>query len=259
MLRKSLFALLAVMLFGATFAAPAHAQSQAVSLNIGGFMARGIDGRCPNVSLTSSGSPLLVNCDILGTELNAGQIDALLFNLKDFNNVTFGGEWLIGVGNMLEAGVGIAYYSSGQVPSVSANYVNQADNSEITQQIRLRIVPITATIRFLPLGRANVVEPYIGGGIGIFPWRYSEVGQFLFPNADGTLDITSASYVASGTAVGPVILGGARIPFGRYAIGGEIRWQQAKGTLPLDQFLSDHVDLGGISYQATFVVRFGGR
>ncbi len=259
MLRKLLFALLVVTVFGAAFAAPAHAQSQAVSFNVGAFNLRGIDGRCPNVSLTSSGSPLLVNCDILGTELNAGQIDALLFNLKDFNNATFGGEWLIGVGDMLEAGVGVAYYASGQVPSVSANYVNFDTGAEITQEIRLRVVPITATIRFLPLGRAHVVEPYIGGGIGIFAWRYSEAGQFLFPNDVGGLDIRTNTYANSGTAIGPVILGGVRIPFGRYAVGGEIRWQKATGDLSLNDFLSDHVDLGGVNYQATFVVRFGGK
>jgi outer membrane protein W len=241
MLRKSLVALLAVVLFGALFAAPAHAQSQAVSFNIGGFFLRGEDAR-------------LADGDILATELNAGFIDALSFRLKDFNNVTVGGEWLIGLGDFLEGGVGIAYYSSGGVPSVSANFVN-TNNAEITQTLRLRMVPITATVRFLPLGRSSVVEPYAGAGIAVIPWRYSEVGQFL----DSQQNIFTANFAATGTNVGPIVLGGARVPFGNFAIGGEVRWQKAHGTLPTSQFLSDRIDLGGVTAQATFVVRFGGR
>jgi hypothetical protein len=241
MLRKSLFALVAVVLFSAAFAAPARAQSQAVSFSIGYFALRGEDVR-------------LAEGDILASELNAGYIDALAFNLKDFNNASFGGEWLIGIGNFLEGSVGIAYYTSRGVPSWSANFQN-TNGSEITQTLRLRIVPITATVRFLPLGRSGVVEPYIGAGVGIFNWRYSEVGQFVASDQS----IYTASYAATGTNAGPVVLGGARIPFGKYAIGGEIRWQKATGTLPTSQFLSDMVDLGGVTFQATIVVRFGGR
>ena len=249
--RKSLFAVLvAVLGFGAAFAAPAQAQSQAVSFNIGYFALRGIDGR--------------VSGDILATELAGTSIvsgtslsDALFFPLKDFNSATFGGEWLIGLGDNLEGGIGIAYYGR-SVLSSYANFTNQADGSEIVQTLRLRIVPITATVRFLPLGRQNVVEPYIGAGVGIFLWRYSEAGQFIDPT---TANIFSANppFVATGTNAGPVILGGARIPFGNYAIGGEVRWQKATGTLPTSQFVSDAIDLGGLTYQATFVVRFGGK
>ncbi len=246
MLRKSLVVVFATVLFGAVFAAPARAQSQAVSFNIGYFQVRGEDAR-------------LSEGDILASELNGGYYDSLAFNLKDFNNAAFSGEWLIGLGDFLEGGIGVGYYSSGGVPSVSANFVNSNTNADIPQTLRLRIIPINATVRFLPLGRGSVVEPYIGAGVGIFPWRYSEVGQFVFPNADGSVDISTGTYEASGTAVGPVVLGGARFPFGNYAIGGEIKWQRATGTLPLSQFLSDKIDLGGITYQATFVVRFGGR
>ena len=246
MLRKSLVALCAIVVFGAVFAAPARAQSQAVSLNIGYFTVRGLDARAAQTPP-----------DVLAAELNGGQYDALAFDLNHFNSVTFGGEWLIGLGDFLEGGVGVGYYSR-SVPSVSANFVN-TNQSEIQQTLRLRIVPITASVRFLPLGRRAIVEPYIGAGLGIFAWRYTEVGQFVFSNQDGSADIVSGDYLGSGTSVGPVIIGGARFPFGNYAIGGEIRWQRATGTLPTDQFLSDHVDLGGITYQATFVVRFGGR
>jgi opacity protein-like surface antigen len=242
MLRKTLVALLAVALFGAAFAAPAQAQSQAVSFNVGYFAVRGLDGR--------AATDIAANELVLG-----GNIDLLDYRLQNFNNATFGAEWLIGLGGFLEGGVGIAYYSSGSVPSVSLNFVN-TNGSEITQALRLRNIPITATVRFLPLGRRSVVEPYIGGGLGIFIWRYSEVGQFV----DSNQNIFSSTFVASGTKVGPVLLGGVRIPVGKYAIGGEIRYQKAEGDLSsVFAPLATTVDLGGLTYQATFVVRFGGK
>jgi len=41
------------------------------------------------------------------------------------------------------------------------------------------------------------------------------------------------------------------------SIGGEIRYQYAKGDLPLDQnFAGDKIDLGGFSYLATVKLRF---
>ena len=50
----------------------------------------------------------------------------LLFEVKDFNAVTFGGEYLIGFARNFEAGVGVGYYQR-TVPSVYAN-VTHADN-----------------------------------------------------------------------------------------------------------------------------------
>ncbi len=251
MSRKTLVALLAVMLFGAAFAAPAHAQSQAVSLDIGYLWVRGLDGRATGDVLVAD---LAGTSTVVGTELS----DALLFDFNHFNNVTFGGEWLIALGDFLEGGVGVGYYSS-SVNSVYANFTNQTNPSvetEIPQTLRLRVVPITATVRFLPLGRKAPVEPYIGGGLGIYAWRYSEVGQFVDPT---TADIYSASFVGSGWNVGPVIVGGVRLPFGKYALGGEVRWQKATGNLSTNDFVAPKIDLGGTTVQATFVVRFGGR
>ena len=66
------------------------------------------------------------------------------------------------------------------MPSVYAQKVRD-DGREIEQDLKLRIVPLTATVRFLPIGRRGV-EPYVGAGIGAFNWRYSEVGEFIFQN-----------------------------------------------------------------------------
>ncbi len=250
MLRKSLLMLVVVVLFGAAFAAPARAQ-QAVSFQIGGFWVRGEGGRYDSSRTTYPG-------DILWTELNGDFYNALDFNLNDFNSVTFGGEWMIDLGDFIEGAVGASYYNA-NVPSRSLNLINQDTNADILQTLRLRMVPINATVRFLPLGRHSFIEPYIGGGVAVINYRYIEEGDFVDATDPTNLGIFTATYSHSGWAAGPTIVGGLRVPVGAFFVGGEYRYQWAKGSLPTsgdNSFLSDHVDLGGSIFQATFGVRF---
>jgi outer membrane protein W len=210
----------------------ASAQQQSVNLFVGGFVPRSVDARPDD--------------DVLVNDLNF-----LDFRTKDFGGPTVGGEWLVGIGDNLEGGLGIGYYSR-TVPSVYLNLVN-ADGSEISQDLKLRIVPFTATVRYLPLGRHAAIQPYIGAGVGVLRFRYSETGQFV----DSDNSIFTGNFVGSGTAVGPVVLGGVRFPIDQFDIGGEIRWQSAKGDLPADQtFAGPRIDLGGFNYLFTFNIRF---
>jgi opacity protein-like surface antigen len=209
-----------------------------VGFNLGYFAVKGEDGR--------------VDDDTLVADLFSA--DPLDFEIDDFNGVTFGGEWLYGVSNFLETGVGIGYYKK-TVPSVYRDLVN-ANGSEIAQDLRLRMVPITATVRFLPLGRGTAVEPYIGGGVGFFNWRYSESGEFV---DSSTGDIFGATYEADGTAVGPVIVGGLRFPAGdAFSVGVEYKWQKAEGDTNRveSELLGDKIDLGGQSFNFTMHIRF---
>jgi opacity protein-like surface antigen len=226
-------------------AVPAQAQIRrvesgrnAIGFNIGYFALRGIDSRVEN--------------DELVEDLSQGEY-SLAFDVKDFNGATFGGEWVVGIGDYLEAGFGAGFYQ-GTVPSVYEQKIRN-DGSEIAQDLKLRIVPMTATVRFLPIGRGGV-EPYVGAGIGAFNWKYSEVGEFIFEN-----DVTDRDrFVANGTAVGPVVLGGIRFPVSDiWTVGGEIRYQKAEGKGLLRQnefFLGDKIDLGGWTTNFTFHLRF---
>jgi opacity protein-like surface antigen len=229
----------------AILAAPAQAQIRrvesgrnAIGFNIGYFAVRGLDSRVDN--------------DVLVEDLSQGAY-SLAFDVKDFNSATFGAEWLVGIGDYLEAGFGAGIYQR-TVPSVYDQKIRN-DGSEIAQDLKLRIVPLTATVRFLPIGR-NGVTPYVGAGIGAFRWHYSEVGEFIFQN-----DVTDNDrFVANGTATGPVVLGGIRFPVSDvFTVGGEIRYQKAEGKGLLDQsefFLGDKVDLGGWTTNFTFHLRF---
>ncbi len=174
-------------------AVPTHAQQQSVTLTLGYFAVRGEDAR--------------ISDDVLVENL---ETRLFTFRLGDFNNVSAGGEWLIGLGEYVEAGVGLGFYRR-TVASTYAGFVDDVDGSEIEQDLKLRVIPFTTTIRFLPFGRSAAVQPYVGGGLGIYAWRYSEVGDFIdFSN----FDIFREQFVAEGNDVGTVVLGGVRMPFG---------------------------------------------
>lgn len=229
-MRRMLSFCAAALLVGLATPSTASAQ-QSINLFVGGSVPRSLDAR--------SGNDVLVD-----------DLDFLSFNFNHFRGATVGGEWLVGLGDLFEGGLGLGLYSR-TTPSVYAGYVN-ADGSEIRQDLKLRVVPFTATFRFLPLGHHDAFVPYIGAGVGVFAWRYSESGQFI--------DFTDSSifrntYVGSGTAAGPVVLGGLRVPVGSWGLGGEIRYQAAQGNLPADQeFAGPKIDLGGFNY--LFTVNF---
>ena len=62
--------------------------------------------------------------------------------------------------------------------------------------------------------------------------------------------------MASGTATGPVVLGGIRFGGETLTAGGEIRYSAAKADLSSD-FAANKIDLGGWTYNFTMGVRFG--
>jgi opacity protein-like surface antigen len=191
--------------------------------------------------------------DVLVQDLSSADFPHYLFEIDDFNHFTFGGEYLFAITDYLEAGASVGFYSK-EVDSIYADVV-RPDQTEIEQRLKLRIIPITATFRFLPLPRGSAVEPYVGAGVGIFPWKYSEVGDFVESN----FDILSGDFRSSGTSVGPVIVFGARFPVGdALAVGAEGRWQHATGdTGGIEKgFLGEKIDLSGWTASATIHFRF---
>jgi hypothetical protein len=215
------------------FLVPSIASAQqSLNFSVGGFVPRGEDGR--------DRDDVLVN-----------NLDFLAFNIKDFSGATVGAEWLASLGDKFEAGLGTGYYAR-TVPTVYLEFVNN-NGTEIEQDIKLRVVPFTATIRFLPMGHGNGIEPYIGGGVGVLAWRYSETGQFLATDSS----IFRGNFVTKGSASGPLILGGIRIPVGAWGLGFEARHQSGEGKIPAeDDFAGTTIDLGGFTYNFTVHVRF---
>ena len=198
-------AIAAIAVAGIVGAVPAFAQ-QSVTLSAGRFAVKGFDSR--------------VDHDVLLENLNI-----FAFRLRDFNGGSIGGSWDLSLGDRLEVSLGLGYYQR-TVPSVYHDFVD-LDGGEIVQDFRLRIVSGTATIRFLPFGDTPV-QPYFGGGVGLYAWRYAEFGEFIdFSDFDrfGTYTTFTDRFIARGTDVGGIALGGVRIPFAdRYAFGLQVQY-----------------------------------
>jgi hypothetical protein len=205
---------------------------QTLNFSLGGFVPRGFDARV-------QGDTLIENRDFL------------VFEMADFAGATASGEWLVPIGEYFEAGAGIGFYRR-TVPTVYEDFVDD-DGTEIDQDLRLRIVPVSFTVRVLPLGQSNGVQPYFGVGLGIFNWRYSESGEFVDFRDD---TIFRETYVADGSETGPIAFGGIRFAADRFSAGGEVRYQAADAELP-SEFAGSRLDLGGWNYLFTVGFRFG--
>jgi opacity protein-like surface antigen len=219
------------------FVAACHAPARADSLvgfSAGYFALKSADSRGEN--------------DVLWRNL-----DFLAFDLEDFNHAIVGGEYLFGIGDHIEAGAGVGYYQR-TVPSIYRDFVDR-DGSEIEQDLKLRVVPFTATVRFFPASRRGMVQPYLGAGVGVLAWRYSESGEFI----DFTdRSIFRATFKDQGSTAVPVLLAGVRVAVGdAFLVGGEFRWQDGEASLDRSQqFAGDTIDLGGYATLLVVHVRF---
>ena len=232
--------LVAATLCGAPSVASAD---QLFGVFAGGFFPYGFDSR--------TGGDVLV-------ENLLPPVDPFVYDISDFKGFTVGGEYLIGFGDWIEAGVGVSGYSK-TVDSFYRDSVHP-DRTDILQDIKMSIVPVTASVRFFPTGRTTPVQAYVGAGINIYKWKYSESGEFIDYSNESIFPLPTFrdTFEDDGVTVGPMFLGGVRAPIGEnLMLGGEFRWQGGSGDLdPIHNFTGDKLDLGGFSVGATFHVRF---
>ena len=234
MSRRSVCTMVVVAALSFWLGTPAWAQQSSLSLNLGYFAVRGEDTR--------------ISDDVIIENLGL-----FAFGLDQFNNASVGAEWLIGFGEYVEVGFGVGFYQQ-TVLSVYDDFVN-VDGTEIEQDFKLHVAPVTGTARFFPFGQRSAIQPYAGAGVGFFNWRYSEVGEFVDFT---TFDVFRDRFVAEGNDVGAVYLGGVRVLAGsRFAVGVEVRYQDVQGVVGIDQgFLEERIDLGGLTTSFTFNVGF---
>ena len=212
------------------FSTAGDAARHTFNFTIGLFSPTGIDGR-------ADGDVLVVNQSFL------------VFDIEDFKSATFGFEYLIPIGNFVEAGAGLSF-SKKTVPTVYAEFID-SDGSEIDQELSLRQIPLAFTVRVLPFGQDTSVQPYVGAGLGVTKWNYSEIGEFIGEN-DLIFD---GEFEADGWSTGFLFLGGVRFATSSAVFGGEFRYQTGEGELPTD-FFGSVIDLGGWTLQGTLGFRF---
>src|SRR5690348_10788977 len=103
-MRRMLSCLSAAALVLGFIATPSASAQQSISFQIGGFHPRGFDARGTD--------------DVLFQNANF-----LTFLIKDFNSATVNGEWLVGLGDLVDAGLGIGFYQN-TTPAVYTSLVN---------------------------------------------------------------------------------------------------------------------------------------
>lgn len=208
---------------------------QSVNLSVGVLMPRGEASR--------------VNNDVW-----LANLPIFRFEVKDFTGGELSGEWNFAFNNRIELGLGGAFYQR-TVPTNYRDYTN-SDHSEITSNFQLRTIPVTAVVRFIPFGKPGQFQPYVGGGVVVTRWRYSEIGDFI--DFNDNFNVYNARYIATGTSTGAVMLAGFRAPIGGdvYAITMEGRYQTGQGNLNTNDFLDSKIDLGSTSLRFGFLIRF---
>src|SRR5688572_30682569 len=132
-MRRLSIALALVTLVTAVAPSTGYAQ-QSLNLYLGGFSPRGEDARDRD--------------DVL---LN--NLEFLSFDIKDFTGFTAGAEYVVGLGEWFDGGLGVGIYR--RTVSSVYRFLENDNGTEIEQDLKLRIVPFTATVRFLPLGRSS--------------------------------------------------------------------------------------------------------
>lgn len=190
--------------------------------------------------------------DVLVENLNS-----LSFDIEDFRGALVFGEWNITFDERVELSIGSGFYQR-TVPSLYTDFIDERNNSDIEQDLRLRVIPVSAVVRFLPWGHAGKVQPYLGGGVAALNWKYSETGEFIDFNDNGA--IFEDIYAESGTVLAPVLLAGLRMPIKGdiYALNAEFRYQVGKGnTGGADNgFLAEKINLAGLNFTLGLQIRF---
>ncbi len=237
-------------------AAPASAQVvHNVHFGMGGFFPTGFNGRNDDDVLlrNAAGEPFVFDPSLT---------DALVFEMKDFRSAHFFGEWNVALTPQVEVGAGLGF-SRKSVSTVYLDVVDDITGEDLPLVLRLRIVPLTAHVRFLPFGTPATIQPYVGAGLSALNFGYSEEGDFV---DSFTAEIFTTRYSASGMALGGVLFGGVRIPVNGdiFAVTVELRRQFGTGDLGTDledsdeenDFLADKIDLGGTQFTGGLLIRF---
>ena len=181
---------------------------------------------------------------------------------QDFDDFT--GSFRIGgpLNDYVMLDVGTSYYDS--VESSQERFYTDGNGGAIVHDARLRLMPVTGDIRFLPFGRyreagnkargLRTVSPYIGFGAGAMLWNYRERGDFVDP---GSLVIFYDELEARGVAFEYHGMAGIDVnvnPNLGFFVEGRI--SRADDDLSSDFTGFDEFDLSGSSISAGMRFRF---
>ena len=184
-------------------------------------------------------------------------VETFDFQVADFNYVMGGVELDLALTSYIDVALGLDGYSR-RVDSNYRDFVRE-DGSEIQQSFKLKVLPITGGLQFLPLRRFRRLIPHVGAGAGLYYFDYQEGGEFI----NGTsFEIVPGTFGDSGVVPGLYVSAGAEFMFSEgidpgegWFVFGQFRRHWASTELAGD-FDHQRLDLGGTELAFGVSLRF---
>jgi hypothetical protein len=172
--------------------------------------------------------------------------------VSDFNYPFAGVEFAFELSEFVDFAVGVDGYRR----SVVTNYRDfvRDDGTEVIQELRLTVVPITSGVKFYPVGKFHILLPYVTGGFGLYPYEYLEEGEFI---DFATFEIFYAVFRDRGTGFGTYAAAGVEAAVSRsFLLFGEYRrhWVWANHGGDFRSFGDFDLDASQLTFG--FAVRF---
>jgi opacity protein-like surface antigen len=172
----------------------------------------------------------------------------------DWRGVTGGVEFNLGIAERFELGIGVDGYSR-SLDTSYRDYVRPND-TEIRQTLRLTVVPLSVSVRFVANPNRGAFTPYLVAGADAYFYEYKEEGDFIDfhdPARPIFFDVFKSTGVAPGFHVG----GGLRVPLGDdFNLTGEARYNFASEVDMDDDFDRNRIDVSGVAVTIGLNVRF---
>lgn len=173
---------------------------------------------------------------------------------SDWIGVYGGAEWRFRIAPSLYAGLHLDGY--GRTRNTEYVDFERPDGRPIEQSLKLRIVPLGASLRWVPRDGRHDISPYLGAGIDAVFYKYEEIGDFI-DFFDDDLPVIGDHFVDDGAALGFHALAGLRVPVSDdISLTGEARYLWARKDMG-DDFGNDlRIDLSGLSATFGVSIRF---
>jgi hypothetical protein len=191
------------------------------------------------------------------SELWNGNVGTFDLEVGDFNYLMGGIELDLAVASYLDVAVGFDGYSR-RVDSNYRDFVRE-DGTQIQQSFKLKVLPITGGLQFLPLRRFRRLIPRVGAGAGLYYFDYQESGEFI---TGSSFQIVPGSFGDTGVVPGVHVSAGAEFMFSEgidpgegWFVFGQFRRHWASVELP-GEFDHQELDLGGTELGFGVSLRF---
>ena len=172
---------------------------------------------------------------------------------SDLKDVMWGGDFLWSINANASVMFSLETVEGATTQSYRGDYLE--GGAPISHRTKLEVTPFTVGLVFYPAGKKAPVIPYLGFGGGLYWWRYTENGDFIFN--DEALPIFTGEYRADGVQAGFFGVAGLDIPVQKnWSVFAEVRYHKVRAEMGDDFDGMGKIDLSGPQVSAGVAWRF---